>query len=271
MAGSGRPPSRSGLPRRRVVKPLSQVLASLWEDLIRPLSGPVGVRLRRAWYSARAQACGARLTIEPGAHLIGVEHMSFGDDCWIDRNVVLIAGPMAASAKVSRRGSADVPAGRLTLGSRCHLGIGAIIQAHGGVEIGDDFTTSAGCKLYSVSNDVRGCRGGTIRTPEGEFYVFVKNPKSSYYLSLGVSYPNAEDAERGLRDGLITRAERDAIAAAARAKTMPPQTTRLGGLIYIHGNGSRSDWTLGCVALEDREMKELFDAVGVGTPVTILP
>ena len=48
-------------------------------------------------------------------------------------------------------------------------------------------------------------REGDGATPEGDFYVFVKNNKSAYYLSLGVSYPNAEDAERGLRDGLITK------------------------------------------------------------------
>ena len=114
-------------------------------------------------------------------------------------------------------------------------------------------------------------REGDGATPEGEFYVFVKNNKSAYYLSLGISYPNAEDADRGLRDGLITRAQHAAIHEAIRKKKAPPQYTKLGGLIYIHGNGSRSDWTWGCVALEDNEMKELYDAVTVGTPVTIKP
>lgn len=114
-------------------------------------------------------------------------------------------------------------------------------------------------------------REGDGATPEGEFYIFVKNNKSAYYLSLGVSYPNEEDAERGLRDGLISKAQRDAIVAAIRKKAAPPQYTKLGGLIYIHGNGSRSDWTWGCVALENAEMKELYDAVSVGTPVTIKP
>lgn len=114
-------------------------------------------------------------------------------------------------------------------------------------------------------------REGDGATPEGEFYVFVKNNKSAYYLSLGVSYPNVEDAERGLRDGLITKAQHDAIVEANRKKTGPPQYTKLGGLIYIHGNGAKSDWTWGCVALENADMKELYDAVSVGTPVTIKP
>jgi murein L,D-transpeptidase YafK len=114
-------------------------------------------------------------------------------------------------------------------------------------------------------------REGDGATPEGDFYVFVKNNKSAYYLSLGVSYPNVEDAERGLRDGLITKAQYDAIVAAHRRKGAPPQNTNLGGLIYIHGHGAGSDWTLGCVALENEDMKELFDSVSVGTPVTIKP
>ena len=114
-------------------------------------------------------------------------------------------------------------------------------------------------------------REGDGATPEGEFYVFVKNSKSAYYLSLGVSYPNAEDADRGLRDGLITKGQHASILEAIRKKAAPPQYTKLGGLIYIHGNGARSDWTWGCVALENEDIKELYDAVSVGTPVTIKP
>ena len=114
-------------------------------------------------------------------------------------------------------------------------------------------------------------REGDGATPEGEFYIFVKNNKSAYHLSLGISYPNIEDAERGLRDNLITRNEYDAIADAIKKKKAPPQYTKLGGLIYIHGSGASKDWTLGCVATENDDIKELFDAVTVGTPVTILP
>jgi murein L,D-transpeptidase YafK len=110
---------------------------------------------------------------------------------------------------------------------------------------------------------------GDRRTPEGEFYVFTKNEHSAFYLSLGLSYPNAKDAERGLRDGLITRAQYNAIVDAIRRKVAPPQNTPLGGQIYIHGNGSQSDWTWGCVALDNPNIRELFDAVPVKTLVVI--
>jgi murein L,D-transpeptidase YafK len=110
---------------------------------------------------------------------------------------------------------------------------------------------------------------GDRRTPEGEFYIFTKNDKSAFYLSLGLSYPNSEDAERGLRDGVINREQYNQILNAIRKKTAPPQNTALGGEIYIHGNGSQSDWTWGCVALDDKDIQELFDAVPLGTKVII--
>ena len=114
-------------------------------------------------------------------------------------------------------------------------------------------------------------RQGDGRTPEGTFYVCVKNPKSRFHLSLGLSYPTPADAARGLREGLITQAEHDAVLAAHRNHTTPPWNTALGGEIFIHGNGSGSDWTLGCVALDDVDMTELYALVGKGTPVEIHP
>jgi len=112
---------------------------------------------------------------------------------------------------------------------------------------------------------------GDGKTPLGEFYVFTKNPNSRFYLSLGLSYPSSDDAARGLKENLISREEHDAILKAVSEKKMPPQNTRLGGEIYIHGGGTEKDWTWGCVALKNEEMKELFDAVPVGAKVTVLP
>ena len=110
---------------------------------------------------------------------------------------------------------------------------------------------------------------GDGATPEGEFYIFTKNTRSAYYLSLGLSYPDAEAAERGLRDALISKEQYHRIINAIGRKGAPPQDTALGGQIYIHGRGSQRDWTRGCVALEDQDMQELFDAVPVGTIVII--
>lgn len=114
-------------------------------------------------------------------------------------------------------------------------------------------------------------RQGDLATPEGEYRITHRNPRSQFYLSLGVGYPNTGDAERGLRAGLITKAQHDAIVRADAAHRPPPSNTALGGDIFVHGRGSASDWTWGCIALDDADMKALYDAIEPGTPITIRP
>jgi len=113
-------------------------------------------------------------------------------------------------------------------------------------------------------------REGDLRTPEGEFYICTRNSTSSHHRALGLSYPNAEDAERGLAGGLITKRDHRAILDAVRHMTRPPWKTALGGEIMIHGGGIDSDWTEGCIALSDEDADELFRALPLGTPVEIV-
>ncbi|WP_284163886.1 L,D-transpeptidase family protein [Frigidibacter sp. SD6-1] len=94
---------------------------------------------------------------------------------------------------------------------------------------------------------------GDLKTPEGTYFIDRRNPKSSYHLSLGISYPNNAD-----------RAE-----AAALGK-------KPGGDIFIHGRAGKNrgfgpDWTAGCIAVKDREIEEIYAMVRVGTPIFIKP
>ena len=90
------------------------------------------------------------------------------------------------------------------------------------------------------------------KTPEGAYVITHRNPNSNYHLSLGISYPN--DADR----------------AYAAAVGRPP-----GGDIFIHGgpNGrvSTKDWTIGCIAVTDREIERLYAMVKPGTTIYIFP
>ena len=96
-------------------------------------------------------------------------------------------------------------------------------------------------------------RSGDGRTPEGRYYIDRRNPRSDFYLSLGVSYPNALDI------------------AKARAMGVRP-----GGDIFIHGGPRRpadrrgADWTAGCIAVSDTEIEEIWSMVPTGIPITIL-
>lgn len=112
---------------------------------------------------------------------------------------------------------------------------------------------------------------GDGRTPEGLYYACTRNDKSKYHLSIGISYPNTEDAKRGLAAGLIGQGEYDGIAEAEAQRVCPPWDTALGGEIMIHGGGSDRDWTAGCIALDNECMEFLWKFIEIGTKVEILP
>ncbi|MDP2182813.1 MAG: L,D-transpeptidase [Actinomycetota bacterium] len=112
---------------------------------------------------------------------------------------------------------------------------------------------------------------GDGRTPEGDFYVCGRHSETRYHRTLGLSYPNEEDAERGSAAGIISRREYTDIVRAIRAMKRPPWHTGLGGEIMIHGGGTADDWTDGCIAMSDADAEELFAATPLGTPVCIEP
>ena len=111
---------------------------------------------------------------------------------------------------------------------------------------------------------------GDQRTPNGEFTIVTRNDRSQFHLFLGISYPNAEDAARGRRDRLVTERQARAIETAIAAGRQPPWSTPLGGAIGIHGGGGGGDWTLGCIAVENTEIEEIWEVGSLGTPVTIV-
>ncbi|MFL6375774.1 MAG: tRNA (adenosine(37)-N6)-threonylcarbamoyltransferase complex ATPase subunit type 1 TsaE [Pyrinomonadaceae bacterium] len=114
-------------------------------------------------------------------------------------------------------------------------------------------------------------REGDGRTPEGEFFIFAKNPKSRHHLSLAISYPDRAAVDAGLANGVIDENTRNQIVFDLNDRNWIPQETPLGGRIYIHGGGTDKDWTDGCIALKDNEIGDLYELVTLGTKVTILP
>ena len=121
----------------------------------------------------------------------------------------------------------------------------------------------------SATKEVR----GDGRTPVGRYYVSDKNPASQYHRFLGISYPNAEDADRGYRRGLLNAGQWADIFLANLRGAAPPPSTSLGGRVGIHGFGGRPympiDWTAGCIAVSDDDIEVIYNRVPVGAPVII--
>lgn len=112
-------------------------------------------------------------------------------------------------------------------------------------------------------------RDGDGRTPEGTYYICTKNPVSRFTLFMGISYPNIRDAARGLEEKLISEEEYHLIYESIKDKRRPSWDTPLGGKLGIHGMGNSRDWTAGCIAMEDKDIKWLWDRVALGDAVKI--
>jgi murein L,D-transpeptidase YafK len=99
-------------------------------------------------------------------------------------------------------------------------------------------------------------RQGDGRTPEGVFRIAVRNDASKYHLSLGLDYPQPDDRAR-----------------AAAAGDDP------GGDIMIHGQPNalpdgtmiKGDWTAGCIAVSNAEMREIWAVTTSETVVEVRP
>ena len=126
----------------------------------------------------------------------------------------------------------------------------------------------AGATLNKISGD--------NKTPLGDFRLVRIEPSTTFHRFLGIDYPTAAHAERGLRAATISREQYTAILQAIKAKTIPPQETPLGGYIGIHGVGAgdpsvhqKFNWTQGCIALTNQQIDDLSKWVYVGMRVVI--
>lgn len=112
---------------------------------------------------------------------------------------------------------------------------------------------------------------GDGKTPEGNFVICYINDNTPYVYFYGLNYPNVKDAERGMKQGLISEKEYQQIVVAAKSGSVPLWGTPLGGEVGIHGGGSLADWTRGCVAVSDADILTLKEFLGIGTRVEIFP
>ncbi len=103
-------------------------------------------------------------------------------------------------------------------------------------------------------------REGDQRTPIGDYVLNWRNPNSNYYKAIHISYPNE-------RDKLVSR----------QLGYNPGGNIMIHGLPnYIQSESMRrlytnTDWTHGCIAVQNHEIDEIWKLVPDGTPIRILP
>jgi len=142
---------------RRIGRLVRDSVRDIAGGLIAGLPGPTGRRLRRVWWGRRLAYLGPRVAIDEGVRIEGAEWISIGADTWIDRGVILLAGPPRPGRETRRLDNGNFAGrpGEMRLGARCHVGPYTILSAMGGLELGDEVTVSAGGRLYSLSHHYR--------------------------------------------------------------------------------------------------------------------
>ena len=105
---------------------------------------------------------------------------------------------------------------------------------------------------------------GDNKTPEGLYEVELKNPKSSYYLALRVSYPNKADVQFAEDNGRPAGGD-----IMIHGFPVKPVADLIPGV--VKDQHPMVNWTQGCMAVSDREIEEIFSLVDVKTTIEICP
>lgn len=126
------------------------------------------------------------------------------------------------------------------------------------------------------NGSTRNKRVADEKTPLGDFRIIEVKLDSRFHRFLAIDYPTMDHAQRALEDGRLGQSEYDALRRAWSRGGPPPQDTRLGGHIGIHGIGAGDpaihaafNWTNGCIAVTNEQIDELLQWVGPGTRVSI--
>lgn len=130
-----------------------KLCGALYLGFISNLPGGLGFVLRRRYYRRRFNRCGSGLTVGLGVVIENPHLISVGNDVHIDHHCI-ISSALALPGKVSSRPNPAFRSqpGELLIGSQVHLVHNCILMAHGGIQLGDRCTLSAGTKIYSLSN-----------------------------------------------------------------------------------------------------------------------
>jgi murein L,D-transpeptidase YafK len=99
---------------------------------------------------------------------------------------------------------------------------------------------------------------GDMKTPEGIYAIDSRNSQSAFHLALYISYPSEADQTRAAEHGVP--AGFDIMIHGIK-----------NGLGWIGPFHRWHDWTVGCIALTDEEIEELWRVTPNGTPVEIRP
>lgn len=136
---------------------LIEAPVSIWQMLLSYLPGPIGYGLRYRFWAKRLKYLGAKVLIDVGVYFQNPEFISIEDRCWIDRGVIILAGPDKSHRARRKLDNAEfqLECGTVLIGKGVHIGAYSVLSGMSGVNISSDCTLSSGVKIYSFSHHYR--------------------------------------------------------------------------------------------------------------------
>ena len=128
--------------------------------------GPVGLKMRARYHRRKLKFLGSNVKIDTGVYFQNPKLISIGDNCWIDKNVVFIAGLDDSNREKVKMKNMRYPGnpGEIFIGDGVHIGIGGIFSGiSGGIYISNYCGFSADCKVYAFTSHYRSERNPSNR------------------------------------------------------------------------------------------------------------
>lgn len=129
----------------------------IWQMFIAYLPGQAGFALRYRYWKKRLRYLGEKVRIDVGVYFQNPDYISIDDNSWIDRGVIILAGPDKSNRdrKYINNPKFPLERGAVHIGKNVHIAQYSSISGIGGVFISDECNIAAYAKIYSFTHHYR--------------------------------------------------------------------------------------------------------------------
>jgi acetyltransferase-like isoleucine patch superfamily enzyme len=162
---------------------MQNYILGIIESFIRNIGGSVGRKIRYTYYTWRLGGCGRNVVIDIGVVFENPKFIFLGDNVWIDHYTILIGGSIKDTGNIQFKSNIhfEEQIGEIHLLGENHIAPFAVVQGHGGIQIGAGVTIASGAKIYTLSHHYR----NTIDLHDTKRYQFssMAKPEDQFYIS----------------------------------------------------------------------------------------
>jgi acetyltransferase-like isoleucine patch superfamily enzyme len=142
---------------KKIIKILIEFPVDIWQLFITYLPGEIGFMLRYIFWKKRLKFLGKSVIIDIGVYFQNPKFISIDDNCWIDRNVIILAGPPGSGRITFLKNNPEFKGkvGEVYVGKNTHIAPNCVLSGIGGLYIGQNCGIASNSAIYSFSHHYR--------------------------------------------------------------------------------------------------------------------